>query len=420
MEHKIAFIDDEQNVLEALKWVFKDDSYELSIFSKPSDLLNRLEIEEFAVVVADQVMPDMEGIKLLQIVKEKCPATICIIMTAHADLEIAINAMNQGNIFRFVYKPWDVVELRTVIKNAIDLYELKAEIRRLWKLTNDQNEQLRLLNSKLKIKVDEQTEEIKQTEEERKELEAQLIQALKMEAMGTLASGIAHDFNNILSGIVGYSEVAMLVADNNKQISDILGKILEACERAKSLINQILSFSRQNYQAHDEEPIQAAPIIREVIKLLRASLPENIEIKENISKRTGLIKASPTMFHQVIMNLCTNAIHAMKPNGGVLSIDLSTTKLDFDSPQINGNMEPGHYLKLTVSDNGPGIPAETMEKIFDPYFTTKEKGEGTGLGLSVAHGIVKNYKGAITVNSIANVQTTFDVILPLMILPDSD
>ena len=420
IRHKIAFIDDEPNVLEALKWVFKDDSYELSFFNDPSDLLNILDSREFSVVVADQVMPEMEGIKLLQVVKERYPATVCIIMTAHADLKIAIEAMNQGNIFRFVFKPWDIVELKTAVKNAIDLYESKAEIRRLWQITKDQNEQLLDLNSKLKVKVVEQDEEIRQSEKERNELEVQLTDAQKMEAMGTLASGIAHDFNNILSGIVGYSEVALLLSEDDSQVSNILGKILEACDRAKDLINQILSFSRQNYEAHDEEPIQVAPIIGEVIKLLRVSLPENIEIRENINRNTGLIKASPTMIHQVIMNLCTNAIHSMKANGGVLSIDLTTAKLDSGSSHIYNNMKPGYYLKLAIGDNGPGIPVGTMEKIFDPYFTTKEKGEGTGLGLSVVHGIVKNYKGAVTVNSIANVNTTFEIVLPLMILPDNE
>ncbi len=419
MEHQIAFIDDEPGVLESLKWVFKDEPYKIRTFEHPSDLLNILDTEDFALVVADQVMPEIEGINLLQLVKEKCPATVCIIMTAHADLKVAINAMNQGNIFRFVFKPWDVVELKTAVKNAIDLYESKTEVRRLWKITRDQNEQLLELNSKLKVKVVEQNREIKQTEKEKNELADQLIDAQKMEAMGTLASGIAHDFNNILSGIVGYSEVAMLLADNNKQVSNILGKILEACDRAKSLINQILSFSRQNYQAHDEEPIQVAPIISEVIKLLRVSLPENIEIRENINKNTGLIKASPTMIHQVIMNLCTNAIHAMKENGGTLAIDLSTTKLIPESSLVNNNMKPGSYLKLVISDNGPGIAFGTMEKIFDPYFTTKEKGEGTGLGLSVVHGIVKNYKGTVTVNSEPDVETTFEVMLPLMILPNN-
>lgn len=420
MGYKLAFIDDEPNVLESLKWVFKDDSYEVSIFSHPADLLSLLDTEEFAVVVADQIMPEIEGLKLLQAVKDKCPATVCIIMTAHADLKIAINAMNQGNIFRFIFKPWDIIELKTVIKNAVDLYELRKEIRNLWKITNDQNEQLRELNNKLKVRVDEQTEEIKQTEEEKNILEAKLIQALKMEAMGTLASGIAHDFNNILSGIVGYSEVALLLSEKDKQVSNIIGKTLEACERARSLINQILSFSRQNYQAHDEEPIQVAPIINEVIKLLKVSLPENIEIIENVNKNTGLIKASPAMIHQVIMNLCTNAIHSMKEKGGILTVDLSSIKLEAEDAGIYNDIKPGYYLKLAINDNGPGISEETMEKIFDPYFTTKEKGEGTGLGLSVVHGIIKNYKGSISVFSEPDVNTSFSVLLPLMIIPDGN
>lgn len=414
MKHKIAFIDDEPSVLESLKLVFKDDCYVISIFSNPSDLLQKIETEEFAIVVADQVMPDIEGIKLLQIVKDQCPDTVCIIMTTHANLKIAIDAMNQGTIFRFVLKPWDIVELKAAVKNAIDLYELKTETRKLRKITKDQNKQLLELNSKLKVKVNEETEEIKYTEEEQGKLDVQVIQAQKLEAMGTLANGIAHDFNNILSGIVGYSEVALLLAEKDKQIQNILNKVLGASERAKTLINQVLSFSSQNYQAHDEEIVQVAPIISEATKLLRGSLPENIEMVENIDKNTGFIKASPTMIHQVIINLSTNAIQSMKKNGGVLSIDLLTIDIDSINANSNNSIIPGRYLKLSISDTGPGIQKKTMEKIFDPYFTTKEKGEGTGLGLSVVHGIIKNYNGIISVSSKPCELTTFNVILPLI------
>lgn len=263
-------------------------------------------------------------------------------------------------------------------------------------------------------------EKMKQADKKQKESAVQLTDTPKMAAMEILANGIAHDFNNILSGIVGYSEVAMLLAKNDKQISNILEKILGTCDQAKSLINQVLSFSRQNYESPDEQPLEVEPIIRKVIELLKASLPENIEIKENIYKNTGLISASPALIHQVIMNLCTNAIQAMKENGGTLTIDLSAIELDFDNLPTKIHLEPGHYLKLTISDNGPGIAIESMEKIFDPYFTTKAKGEGTGLGLSVVHGVVKNYKGTVTVTSEANVKTTFEVLLPLIILPNDD
>ena len=410
MNRRIAFVDDEPNVLESLKWVFKDEPYETHTFQNPFDTLEKLEENEFAVVVADQVMPDIEGIKFLQLVKEKRPATVCIIMTAQPDLKIAIDAMNQGNIFRFVHKPWDIVEIKTIVKNAVDLYDLKTEIRRLWQLTKKQNEQLRDLNQKLKEKVDEQTEEIKQTEEERRELEIQLMQSQKMEALGTLAGGIAHDFNNILSGIVGYTEVAGLLAEENPQVKGILNKVLEACERARSLITQILSFSR--HKKEELEPIQIGPVIKEVVKLLRASLPPDIEIIENIEGYSELVEADPTRIHQILMNLCTNSAHAMKEKGGTLKIDLIPLEVDSNEAHSYDNLTPGSYFKLSVSDTGHGMSQAIIERIFDPYFTTKEKGEGTGLGLSVVHGIIKNYKGAIVVESKPEEYTTFDVYLP--------
>ena len=282
------------------------------------------------------------------------------------------------------------------------------------------NEQSRDLKNKLRVMEDAQPHEVKQSDEERKKPDSQLIQASKMEAMETLANGIAHDFNNILSGIVGYSEVALLIAEKDKQVSNILNKILDTCERAKFLINQILSFSRQNYGLYDDEPVHVEPIISEVIRLLRVSLPENIEIKVNINNDTGLIKASPSMIRQVIMNICTNAVQAMKENGGVLSIDLSSVKIDMNSDLPNAAVIPGYYVKLIISDNGSGISDEIMGRIFDPYFTTKEKGEGTGLGLSVVHGIIKNYKGSISVSSKPDIKTSFEILLPLMVIPGSN
>ncbi|MDB9822331.1 ATP-binding protein [Deltaproteobacteria bacterium] len=413
MSQKIAFVDDEANVLEALQWVFKDEPYNTFTFQHPLDFLKKIENEEFAVVVADQLMPEIEGIEFLQLVKEKTPATVCIIMTAQPDLNIAINAMNQGNIFRFVYKPWDNMEMKTAVKNAIDLYELKSEIRRLWQITKKQNKQLLALNKNLKEKVDEQTEEIKHTEEERRELEVQLMQSQKMDALGTLAGGIAHDFNNILSGILGYTEVASLLVDkDSQQVKGVLNKVIEACERAKSLINQILSFSRQKKDG--QESIQISPIIEEVIKLLRASLPSGIEILEDITGGTEYIKADPTRIHQILMNLCTNSVHAMAKKGGALKVSLAPVELDTNEAIAYHNLTPGSYLKLSVSDNGRGMDENTMKRIFDPYFTTKEKGEGTGLGLSVVHGIVKNYRGAIIVDSKPEEYTTFDVYLPCL------
>ncbi len=416
MNQNIAFVDDEPNVLESLKWVFKDEPYNTFTFQSPLEVLERIKKDEFAVVVADQVMPEIEGIKFLQMVKERWPSTVCIIMTAHADLQMAINAVNQGNIFRFVFKPWDIMEMKTAVKNAIDLYELKAEVRRLWQITKSQNRQLLDLNQKLKMKVNEQVREIQNTEEERRKLEIQLIQSQKMKALGTLAGGVAHDFNNILSGIMGYTEVASLLVNGDTQVKGILDKVLEAGERAKDLIRQILSFSKQAEEK--QSPMKINPVIEEVIKLLKASLPPNIEIHEDIDGESHLLEADPTRIHQILMNLCTNSAYAMRKKGGALKVSLVNVELDHKGAAIHHNLKPGNYLKLSVTDTGHGMNQGTMERIFDPYFTTKEKGKGTGLGLAVVHGIVENYHGAIIVESEPDKGAAFHVYLPCIQLND--
>ncbi len=410
MNQKIAFVDDEPNVLESLKWIFKDEPYITYTFQRPFEVLEKMKEDEFAVVVADQVMPEIEGIKFLKLVKEKRPSTVCIIMTAHADLQIAINAVNQGNIFRFVFKPWDIMEMKTAVKNAIDLYELKSEVRRLWRITKSQNKQLLDLNQRLKMRVNEQNREIRQTEQERRALEVQLIHSQKMEALGTLAGGIAHDFNNILSGIMGYTEVASMLVEKDTQVRGILNKVLEAGERAKFLIRQILSFSRQNEE--EKKPIPINPIVAEVIKLLKASLPIDIDIRENMDDNDKLVEADPTRIHQILMNLCINSAHAMREKGGVLEVNLVHEAFPQDKTAAQLELRPGSYVRLSVSDTGHGISPNNIERIFDPYFTTKEKGEGTGLGLAVVHGIVKNYQGAIAVESEPEKGTSFHVYLP--------
>jgi two-component system, cell cycle sensor histidine kinase and response regulator CckA len=254
-------------------------------------------------------------------------------------------------------------------------------------------------------------------DEKEKGLKEKHFQTQKMEAIETFSNGIAHDFNNILSGIVGYSEVALTIVEKDRQVTNVLGRILEVCDQAKTLINQILVFSRQNWQAGDEEPMRMAPVIDEVIKLVRASLPEGIDIKANIANDTGIIYASPTLIRKVIMNLCTNSIQAMKEKGGTLAIELKDKEVDKASA-IAEDITPGPYLMLSVSDTGPGIPDNIREKIFDPYFTTKAKGEGTGLGLSLVYGVIKNYKGTIKVSSIPDIKTTFNILLPQIEITD--
>ena len=251
--------------------------------------------------------------------------------------------------------------------------------------------------------------ERKQAEENLIFMEKQLRQAQKLEAIGTLAGGIAHDFNNILSAIMGYTEMTLvfLVKEEGK-LKNNLQKILKASRRAADLVSQILTFSRQS--EHEKQIIEIKPVIKEVIKLLRATLPSTVEIRHKIDVFSDKILGDPTQIHQILMNLSTNAAYAMKDKGGTLEIIL--TEIEITESTRTSNLAPGSYIKLTVKDTGKGIEQEVLDKIFDPFFTTKPQGEGTGLGLSVVHGIVKSYEGSIEVTSKHGEGSTFDIYLP--------
>lgn len=242
------------------------------------------------------------------------------------------------------------------------------------------------------------------------QMEKELRQAQKMEAIGTLAGGVAHDFNNILAAILGYTELSLLDLPKENHVRERLKEVLKAINRAKELVNQILSFSRQNEK--EMRPVEPALIVKEALKLLRASLPSTIEMRTNIVVNGVTVLADPTQIHQVVMNLCTNAGHAMRKNGGTLEVSLTNEEIDIDKTLSNPNLNPGSYLKLTVKDTGDGIEPSLMEHIFEPFFTTKEPGEGTGMGLAVVHGIVQRHGGTISVESEPGMGTTFQLLLP--------
>jgi len=248
---------------------------------------------------------------------------------------------------------------------------------------------------------------------ERVELEKQLRQAQKMEAIGTLAGGIAHDFNNLLAPILGYSELALARISPGDPLAADLQQVITAAGRARDLVQQILAFSRQAQQ--ERKPFQPHLVVQEALKLLRASLPSTIEIRKEIPADCGTILADPTQIHQIVMNLCTNAYHAMRETGGVLGVKLKKITIDDDSRVSSSELARGDYVLIEVSDTGCGIEQKTLAHIFAPYFTTKGKGEGTGLGLSVVHGIVKSYQGQITVDSEQGKGTRFHVYLPRIV-----
>jgi len=253
--------------------------------------------------------------------------------------------------------------------------------------------------------------ERKRADEVKKMLESQLQQAQKMEAIGTLAGGIAHDFNNILAPIIGCTEMSLEEVSTDTFLYENLQAVLNAGMRAKDLVQQILAFSRQADQ--ELKPLRVQTIIKEVLKLSRSTLPTTIQIQQYISNQCGLVMADPTQIHQIAMNLITNAYHAMEETGGKLAVNLKEVELltaDFQDP----DMIPGPYVCLTVSDTGMGMQKSVMDRIFDPYFTTKEKEKGTGLGLSVVHGIVKGFGGDISVHSEPGKETSFQVYLPVI------
>jgi PAS domain S-box-containing protein len=253
--------------------------------------------------------------------------------------------------------------------------------------------------------------ESKKAEENKLRLERQLRQAQKMEAIGTLAGGIAHDFNNILGAISGFTELSMEQIPDDNKAKKYLKQVFTSSRRAADLVSQILTFGRQVEK--ENRALRVTPIVKEVVKLLRATLPTTIRIEKSLKAEADVIFADATQIHQVIMNLCTNAGHAMQEKGGILGINLITEQIKQGDANHNG-LNPGQYLKLSVSDEGYGIEPAIIDKIFDPFFTTKKQGEGTGLGLSVVHGIVKQLNGDIAVESRAGQGTAFHIWLPTM------
>ncbi len=251
-------------------------------------------------------------------------------------------------------------------------------------------------------------------EEQNKNLEEQLRQAHKMEAIGTLAGGIAHDFNNILAAILGFADLAKEETPFYSPVTYHLEQVIKAGNRAKELIKHILSFSRK--EAKQRSPIQIQPLIEETLKLLRASIPTTIDIEHDYGSNCEIIMGNPSQINQVLMNLCTNAAQSMDENGGLLEVKLDSVQLTSSDLLNHPNLPPGDYVHLSVKDTGTGIDHKYLDRIFDPYFTTKDVGQGSGMGLAVVTGIVRSHEGLITVASTPSKGTAFNVYFPKLVV----
>lgn len=267
--------------------------------------------------------------------------------------------------------------------------------------------------------LQEEIAERQEAQASARKLARQLQQSQKMEAIGTLAGGIAHDFNNILSAIIGYTELAQLhmlsgCDQKNCAAAKDLDRVLLASERAKELVRQILTFSRQ--QDYERTPLKLSQVVTDALSLLRSSLPQSVEIRTKIEIEDELILGNATQIHQIVMNLGTNAKHAMGDGGGILTVEIDRIEIEpIDEKSRILQLAPGPYLLLKVCDNGCGMERAMLDKIFDPYFTTKPKDKGTGMGLAVVHGIVKSHNGLITVYSEPGKGTSFLVYLPQLV-----
>jgi len=270
-------------------------------------------------------------------------------------------------------------------------------------------------NSQLKgiVQVVRDITENKNSEKEHRMLQEQLVQAQKMEAIGTLAGGIAHDFNNILAAVMGYTELTLLSVPKKSQLANQLNHVIKASLRAKELVDQILTISRQTSQDFQPQPIQIGLIIKEALKLIKSTFPSTIQLQLKIVSN-GKVIIDPSQMHQITMNLCTNANHAMQKKGGILTVALTDINIDPQAQILDHDpdLQPGPYIRLAVKDTGHGMAPKVVKRIFEPYFTTKEKDVGTGLGLAMVHGITKNCGGTVLLQSKIGKGTAFYVYLP--------
>ena len=341
-------------------------------------------------------------------------ACVMVLLASLPELPVWANALADGLLLAILALPILYFFLFKPLLHHISTREkAEGELQHahdfLEVLVQERTEELKKSNEELKELIND----YKESEKERRVLEAQLQQSQKMEAIGTLAGGIAHDFNNILTAIMGYAELAKYGFSIGREVRNDIDEILVAGKRAKELVNQILAFSRQTKQ--ELKPIQIQQVVKDGLKLVRASIPATIEIRQQINQTCDAIFADTTQVNQVLMNLCTNAYHAMRSSGGIMTIELNQIKLDTDSVIDNKlNLKQGKYVELVVNDNGHGMGPETISRIFEPYYSTKELGQGTGLGLALVHGIVKSHNGDISVSSKIGKGTTVKVYWPCM------
>lgn len=428
----ILSVDDKAENLYMLEALLRGHGHQVDSASNGVDALMLASRKHYDLIVSDILMPRMDGFQLCRELKrdERLRDTPFIFYTAtYTDAKDASFALSLG-ADSFLVKPIEPSGFLKAIEEVISrraqkpapIPEEPAEPEAVY---------LKEYNARLIAKLEKKMLDLEQAnraleadiaereraEAERAKLERQLRQAQKMEAIGTLAGGIAHDFNNILAGIIGFGELARQDVQDPAATRQHLEEIMKASQRARELVRQILAFSRQQEQTR--QPIKLHVVLDEALSLLRASIPKTIDIRADLDRSIPTVLADGTQIHQVATNLITNAWQAIGDKAGVIQVKVAPFKVDEDFARTHPDLRPGNYVRLSVTDNGPGMNGSELDRIFEPFYTTKDPGAGTGLGLAVVHGIMKASDGAITVYSEVDRGTTFNLYFPALELDAS-
>ena len=407
--HRVLFVDDDREVLKSFKRLFHREGLEVMTAEDSVQALELLKRYPVQLVVSDQRMPGTNGIEFLSQVRERYPEVIRVLLTGYADLDAATGAINRGQVFRFLQKPWDDVDLRDTVYRALAYHDLRVENQRLQELTRRQNLELKELNSSLEAKVEERTRELsdsvarfREANARLQETQEQLIQSQKMASLGLLAAGVAHELNNPLSAVLAYTQLLLQELPAHEPAHADLHEVEEAALRCKKIVEDLRLFSRQSHGG-ESQPLDLNQVIESALRLVAHPFSlAKVQLEPDLEKELPWIAGSRNRLQSVFLNLFTNAQAAM-PEGGTLLVKTRTRRKE-------------GQLEVVVADTGIGIPAENLPRIFDPFFTTKPEGHGTGLGLSVSYGIVQEHGGTIAVESTVGRGTKFTLRFPAAML----
>jgi signal transduction histidine kinase len=383
---KVLFVDDEQPILNTLKRIFKNEELDSYFADSAETALKILEENEINILVVDYRMPEVDGLSLLKLVKDKYPEVMRIILTGYPDLSMLLDAVNEVGIFRVLLKPWRNEELKHAINQALEYQHLQRENRALMELTTKQNRELREMNSKLLDLVEEKTREWLDIKEK-------LIQMDKLSILGFMTSVVAHELNNPLTVILAITEMSLKELDERSEIYKNLKEIDSAATRCREIVNRYLKFTRSS-RNEEMTPLSIRDVINNAISMMKPLLTKkSIDITTEIEE-TPMIYGNFNRLLQVFLNLIRNSMDSMD-EGGKISIKVGRDK---------------NNIIITIADTGKGIPETIRDKIFMPFFTTKDN--GTGLGLSIVDGILKDHGGKIKLNNSGNQGTIFTINLP--------